>query len=531
MTAIDVTLGKPTDLGFPDAAFPFWRKYQAETVGRVRTAFDQGWEYVILNAPTGAGKSVTAVAVAQLMKTRALVLVATKLLAEQYENSLPGMVAVIKGRNNYPCAIYPDLNASNAPCDIGAGSGRRVCRFKGSYDCPYYAAKKFALRSDVVVTNYQYAFNELNWIGRLAQRRPLMILDEAHRTEQQLMQWVTIKISRQMLAECGVATPESTSFLPLTFREWQHWAARSLPQLGRELEVAEKAAEISGWDRGVVRRWRRVEAVRGKVAELSIQEKPWLVFNDKTHLLFKPIWVSDYAYRWLFKHGEVRLLMSATPPYLKTLGLEPGDCERFAVPSSFPVGNRPFVFEPLASLSWKRRHNELPLLVERCDQVFAYHAKHKGVVHTVSYWLRDAFLRLSKHKDRMMTHGTVDRTVVLERFKRSTSPVILVSPSMGEGVSLDGDLARFQIVAKVPWLSLGDEQVKARMGEDPRWYRFTAATAVIQAYGRIVRGTDDWGTTYCFDTSLRRLLAADRDMFPCWFLEAVSWNGQPLKGL
>lgn len=527
----------PIDLGFPSQLFPTWRKYQREAARCIYDALTpHGIEpddrTVVLEAPTGAGKSVTAVAVAKLLAKDlgappALILVATKVLADQYENSLPDMVAVIKGRSNYPCRIWPKLNAGIAPCDTQKGrKGRKrtVCKYKSTSKCPYYAAKQTALMAPIAVTNYQYALNELNYVGKF--QRPFLILDEAHRVEAQLMMWVAIGISRKTLAECeipGVVKVGSRR----SFTGWQNWAERVSPMMVRAELKARSAAEDHNWERGLTRQWRRIERTRDAVNRLAKLIQPWLMDHNVRRVRFRPIWVADHAQRWLFGHGQMILLMSATPPYLPALGLEEETTARLIVPSTFPVKNRPFVYEPLVDLSYKNRGADVPRLIEQCDKVFAEHPNQKGIVHTVSYKLRDVFMERSRSRNRMLTHDLANRAEVLEQFKASASPQILVSPSMGEGISLDDDLARFQIVAKVPWLSLGDRQVRARLKEDSTWYRFAAATAVVQAYGRIVRSATDWGTTYCFDQSLARLLAQEEEMFPGWFLEAVECNGEP----
>jgi Rad3-related DNA helicase len=92
---------------------------------------------------------------------------------------------------------------------------------------------------------------------------------------------------------------------------------------------------------------------------------------------------------------------------------------------------------------------------------------------------------------------------------------------MVEGFDFKDDLARWAVIAKVPFRYLGDKQVEARLAAEPDWYAMQAVISVIQACGRIVRNGGDWGTVYVLDQDFGRLIDKHRQMFPKWFLDAV----------
>ena len=70
-----------------NSIFPFEkpRKNQREIIEQIIYAFESGKRYVILNAPTGSGKSVIAYAVSKYFKT-SYILTSQKILQEQYKN-------------------------------------------------------------------------------------------------------------------------------------------------------------------------------------------------------------------------------------------------------------------------------------------------------------------------------------------------------------------------------------------------------------------------------------------------------------
>jgi len=382
--------------------------------------------------------SLLGCAVAKLLGVKALILVGTKQLSYQYEASFPDNVVVIKGRNNYPCALHPELTADLGPCTVVK---KHVCPAKIAGDCPYYAAKEQAIAADLVVTNYSYALSELNYIGKLV--RPFLILDEAHRTERELMSWINISINKKTLGKHGIRVP---SLKGLT--QWREWAIATVPRLGGILGQLAIQAETFSWDKSHMKDLQQLARAHGEVQRLSELQETWLEEYRPYSVKFKPVWVSKYAYPFLLGHCDRALLMSATPPFPETLGIQGyGTME---VPSTFPVKNRPFVNLALVKLNRQNLDSQLPRVVSETDQLISKHRAegHKGIVHTVSYRIRDHILGYSRHQDIMMTHDRSDRSEILAEFMASEGPRVLVSPSMSEGVSFDDDLARFQVIVK-----------------------------------------------------------------------------------
>lgn len=509
-----MNLGPPADLGFPPDLFPSWRNFQAEAVQEVHDQL-QSRGQVILSAPTGGGKSLIGCAVAKLLGIRALILVGTKQLSYQYEESFPENVVVMKGRGNYPCAIYPHLTADIAPCTVGD----KKCAVKFSGGCPYYAAKARALAADIVVTNYAYALNELNYIGKLKSGRPFMILDEAHRVERELMSWVNISINKKLLGKYGVRVPSLKGFT-----KWRAWATAILPKIYDITTRLAAQAKTFNWDKSFMRDWQRLDRAHKEIKKLSELGETWLEEYRPWSVQFKPVWVSKYAHPYLLGHADKVLLMSATPPFPETLGIRGhGSIE---VPSTFPVRNRPFVNVASVKLNRKTLEAQLPKVVSECDHLISKHRAegHKGVCHTTSYHIRDYILAYSSHQDIMMTHDQKDRSEVLAEFMESEGPRVLVSPSMSEGVSFDDDRARFSIIVKTPFLSLGDPQVRARANENRNWYMHATINSLTQTYGRVVRSPTDWASTYYLDGHLKWLVGRYKGYFQRWFLESIVWG-------
>lgn len=510
------------------SAFPYreYRPGQKEAIDAARDAFAAGKRFVVIEAPTGSGKSGIAVTLARESGS-AYIVTAQKLLQEQYVSDFRDL-ALMKGRANYPCLIAP-THAAAAPCL----AGRKLPECE---DCPYFTAKDVAIAAQGTTMNYAYYLAELNWSGGFGERE-LLVLDEAHNAEAVLMSFVQATVSDQALAGAGVQLR-----LPQLADEegWFDWAEELLPHLDRRAgDLEERIREVPiASEIGIAhlrtRQW--VESTARRLHEVISSRDDgstdWVVDatrnRDGQAVTFKPVRVNAFAQDALFRHGRRVLMLSATildpDTYLHSLGIDSDDAEVITVPSHFPVANRPVRLRPSARLTRHYLEQELPLLTEAVRRVMEEHPGEKGVIHTHSYriaaWLHRNLPPLQR--DRIVTHtDSSGRDAALYRHMSSPDATVLLTPSMTEGVDLADDLSRWQIICKIPYANLGDAQVRARMEQDPQWYDWRTCLSIVQAYGRSVRGHDDYAVTYLLDADFPKFLRRQLGRLPGWFTEAV----------
>jgi len=148
----------------------------------------------------------------------------------------------------------------------------------------------------------------------------------------------------------------------------------------------------------------------------------------------------------------------------------------------------------------------------------------RGIIHTVSYALGDTLRDLS---NRLIFHSSIDKEVQFQKFI-DTPGSVFVSPSSTRGVDLKGDLSRWAVILKCPYLSLGDYHIQQRLFNSGRWgqlwYSSQAIDNIVQASGRIVRDFDDYGTVYILDTQVGKLLEKNSGLFPRWYREAIEYE-------
>jgi Rad3-related DNA helicase len=110
---------------------------------------------------------------------------------------------------------------------------------------------------------------------------------------------------------------------------------------------------------------------------------------------------------------------------------------------------------------------------------------------------------------------------MLKMHFESEEPTVIVSPSMDTGVSFDNDKARFQIIAKVPYPSLGSQKNKMRQSNNPDWYSWKTVSGLVQMTGRPVRSNTDYADTIIIDGGFGDVIKHSSHFLPDWIQDAI----------
>lgn len=554
------------------------RPQQTHFLERAADAYRRGKRVVVGELPTGAGKTDACKTLANALRSEGkatFMLTSQKILQDQYATEYPSPdIETIKGRANYPCT-HPDAHPD------GQNAADGVCRRKSKgilsscidvdvagpiaraadltvmqaavalalphtcHACPYWAQLQKTHDAAISLFNFS-SFLFQQRIGRFAPRA-LMIVDEAHNTEQQLMNFVTLELSEWTLSLVDVKITRDIR----TKAEFLDWLAETdlLQLVARKLKAAQAETEDDTDSDDEDLSAAEVDALKeldGKLANfLTFLEKTeWILevvkYNDKRtgderrKIVARPLYAKDFAQDLLFRHAERLCFMSATildvEVWARNLGLSMDEVELIRTPCDFPVANRPIYKDYAGNMGFKYFTKEQnpkdptePKFVRKVAEILERHKGQRGIIHCHSFSLAKILYQQIEgpHADRLLfqEHFENKDEMLAEHARRTDS--VIVAPAMHEGLDLRGDLSRFQIIAKMPWPNMQDRVIKQRMDRDSAWYSWLCALKIVQSYGRSVRSRDDWATTYLLDAGFESFLWKSAKMLPDWFHEAL----------
>ncbi len=522
--------------------FPFSepRMGQLDIIQEIQQAIDNGSQYILLEAGTGTGKSAIATTLASIYQS-AYILTMTKQLQSQYGFQFG--YPLVKGRGNFSCKETGlEDGCDMGTCQTTPGRQKFVCEFgisKSPFDggslafedafdvpiyfrsqdkCNYWRQKAKAVKSPITLMNYDYALLELNYVKHFGKRR-LMILDEAHNIENKLMQRLEVNIyDKRLEKDVNTIIPSSMLadedpldwilFLESIYDSYKEIAVQKMPKNKAD----------------------RINRTKLRLQELltNLEDKPdnWVVDPITGGVSFKPLKVDMYATDRLFRHADICLFMSATildqDLFCQWLGIDPEKTYNIQIKSPFPPSSRPIHLRIAGNMSQRSIQRTAPRSIPILKKIIEHHEHEKGLIHTHNYKCQRYIMNKIRNS-RLIDHNTLNRESKLHQFEESEKSLVLVSPSMSEGVDLPYEKCQFQVIYKIPFPYLGDRQVSQRKLKDPKWYAYKTVMTLIQAYGRGMRAEDDHCETYIIDGNIRMLFSNRlyRPLVPEFFKEAV----------
>lgn len=548
------------------------REQQKQVVDAIHQNWDK-YDYFALSLPTGVGKTYIATSIAANVGN-AYILTSTLQLQTQYEKSWFELVN-LKGRGNYTCQLNTAFTVDAAPC---SAEPELVKLCKRDQLCSYYNQKDKALKAQSMITNPVYMLysthcgfakdeEETQWI-----RRSVLIVDEAHNLENHLVQFAESDVDPEALAkDFGInasefkftGDPENDYMLVVRLQEVLMNKAEEMAVKIQEEFPAQKFfsdGEMKSWARGMTEKVaERVKKMNAKAYQLDKAIQPlkiffhthntpeelsrrWLVskYPDKNVLKLAPIY-GDFLFKEYFgKLADKFVFLSATlgskESFCKEIGIDLSECFYVETDSPFPPEKSPVIVMPSIKLSKAVYDENVKKVGKLIDEILKLHPNERGIIHCTTYDLQtQIFNRVGPEnrkrllcRDMDSLNGIASTTQYPKRYKNGELLTIheneggaygsvLLSPSMMEGVDLFDDLARFQVIIKLPWSNLGDARIKAKSQLDNNWYTNKMWVSIMQASGRSTRHEEDSSITYILDSNFKYFYQQWQNKLPDWF--------------
>jgi Rad3-related DNA helicase len=534
------------------------RKEQKEALSFIESEYQKNKlnKFFLLNLPVGSGKSHLALMIADWYKknvnrmARVDIITNSKILQDQYSGEYES-ICDLKGKENYECQSYS--------CSCAQGSEFNRLNKTSCESCPYSNARESYISGGVSLTNFYLYILYAMYNPKLMESRDarVLIVDEAHEFDDVMSDFVSIKITETIVKKFkfsneyeimkrlkGVTSisnyVEFLKFLAseilTTIESMENGmssAPRNVKEDKRDLKIS-KVLKTKNMDVKIMQLATDLKQYQTKI-EIFLKEykenpNNWVLetnYNEKLRqkeLSLEPIWAYDYLDKYVFSHYDMVILMSGTildkNLFCQLNGLDVTKAVYYSIRSPFNPKNRPIYYMPVGKMSYKSKEETFKRYIPYIQKLLDKYKNKKGIIHTNSFELAK-WIEGSIKDPRLIFHDSTNKDEMLRFHKESDKPTVIVSPSMDTGVSFDNDDARFQIIAKVPYPSLGSQKNKLRQSNNPDWYSWKTVSGIVQMTGRPVRSNLDYADTIIIDGSFGDVIKHSSHFLPDWIQEAI----------
>lgn len=512
------------------------RPQQQEILSFVKDSIAEDKKFIMVDAPTGVGKSYAAIMIADWYqrtinrRAKTDVITNTKILQDQYIRDFT-FAANLKGKNNYWCR---ENNMGCGDAQILNKAADRKCK-----SCPHKIAQSRFIRNPLSLTNFHliisYSMYSPDLMAERASR--LLIIDEAHAFEEAFCDFIASVFSERSLKLLDI---------------WHDWMEKDLDSIDSIEELAKwtetiviplmesKAMQLIDEAKITKNRSKKLDLIKKAdhldksmckysrfVKDDHNYSTNWIFEKDldqygKTRILVEPIWGNIYLKEMFWDKYDHVIFMSGTildrELFSFIMGIDSQESTYLSLSCPFEAQKRPVIYLKFGKMSYYNKKESFSRAVPIIEKILEKNLVNKGIIHTSNYEFSN-WIKSSIKDRRLIFHDSSTREKSLEHHLNTTQETVLVSPSMINGVDLKDDLSRFQVILKIPFPNLSSTKIKKRLETRPEWYNWKTLIDLLQSYGRSIRNDDDWAETYILDECFDQVL--NNKMVPSYFLEAL----------
>ena len=533
-------------LSFPEGYTP--RTNQIKILTEIEKGITSGQKFMIVNAPTGAGKSFIGKTISNYVKAPTpefvdqvneyivynkefepdiddrrgvFALTITKSLQDQYVETFDD-TGVLKGQGNYICDLDNISSVDTAPCNF-IPNQKKSCW--ACNRCSYYNDRNNMLVQRFSTLNYSMFFA----LPENVKHRKVLILDEGSELEEQLVAQFTCNIDFKILQQHDIdfdvfpVNDEDRESVAKWVGDTTQKCVERLQSYARELKDLASKKSSQQYKKAQSNYSFLLNYTRSiNLLRTTFFQANYIISKESTTIKFIPLYVNKLS-SYLFDYADHVVILSATivdcESYARILGID--DYRYISVKSEYDPQKAPILVKADQKINYANQQKMLPVMVKQIKQLMDEHADQKGIIHTHTQMFAD-FIKDNIDSDRLLVRTAgVTNEDIMEKHMATDEPTILVSPSMTYGVDLKEELGEFQIIMKTPWLPTKEPRTERMMKFSNSWYVNKMLCTLIQACGRIIRSENCTGPTYILDGGVLPALMKSKKKLPESFLNRI----------
>lgn len=527
----------------------------------------------VMNAPTGSGKSITAMICAGVLHKyfdkKSYILVSDLSLFDQYvadfqKYGLDKDWGYLKGKDTYTCDLS-NTCISCGMCQINQVSANKLgnCSDQEVRDmgypcaikCKYIQDRKKAINAPVTLMTYKLYLIQRNYVADVLgsyafEQRDFVICDEAHKLNEIIQQHFAPSIPHtlpkfmQTLDEYAKTKNIKVDTSSLSDIASKLIASDNqydtVKQMYRYEQILDEYTKINDILRKETKANQKFKENKKYLSAGNTARDTHCKFDDMFELIkvlgtkiivktdnekdttIKCVYEGDMIRHYFHEKSGCELMMSATmgnlDVYKTMVGLiyeSSRDYKKIVIPSTFDFSKSPIYYSTKNHMSYVNKAKALPEIIKQIIHICEKHKDERGIIQTGNYE------NVKKLKEKLpcnlrnriifyFTSQEKDKAIV-EYLKSKNS--ILCGPTLLEGLNFDGDKCRFAICMKLPYASLADNFVKAKKSVYKDWYVSDVVARLEQGIGRLVRYNGDYGIMYILDGCVSNIVNGQNRSF------------------
>lgn len=448
---------------------------------------------LIINAPTGTGKSLVARAIQ--LETNAAIINPNNILIKQNLEDYPEVNHLI-GKVHFSCE-------SSGNCDSHYKHTKNYCE-----GCPYQRNKQQALLGAPTLFN-PYSYIMLKRFAKEYKPPQTIVIDEFHQCLSMFRSLSVLNLKRD---EWAIPSNIYSEF------ELILWLGEKKKILVEKYDEALRVADHESV-RTLGRQKMECERILFMfLNDISCAYADFLEDSIQIGYVFLPHWVQQHL-----RDSERKILLSATS-FSSDIQEILGTDEYITLNLESPIDkhSRPIFYRPS---SYNMAYEDDPVpedIVTSIEEIVAKHPGLNTIVH-VTYALQEK-LR-GKFTIPVIQHTKETKNEALEQFKRQGG--VFIASGFSEGIDLKDDLCRLTIIPTLQYPNVKSGYVSKRMSvkSGHRWYVEQTIKTLCQQVGRSTRNENDWSYTYILDNRFSKLVNNNQWIIPTSFTESIVWSG------
>ena len=533
------------------------RKEQQEAIDLIlKNIEDDGIENIILDAPTGSGKSIIAMYISNYFYEKhqktGYILTSNLALQDQYESDFyrfnqPNFIS-LKGYQNYTCSVS-GTSVKDGFCRSYDLPMAQVKKLDCYGNCSYYKRRSGAISSPTALLNYQYWLTQKNYVqikfgSSSFKRRDFIFFDEAHNIDMILhnhfVSYLNKNLDTDLKKIYSIFTKHKINYNPHFFTSdynYLRFNNTTKDHIKKLNEIYIKFKEIRENCNAVKNEY--YKTVNLKIPNMSptmIEEialinsiydcickiedflsyivdenrlQDIVITKNDESIHYNSVDSRKYFALFFHKHcPPIKIFMSATWGsnfgfIMKNYSLDPNKTKVIRVDPNWNFDKSPIYFmKKSGEMTYNKKYYSINTNLSILEKVIKNHEHENGIIHTVNYEISSLIKDRIKDPRLIYYHGSKEKEEAIEKFLNHGG--ILVGPSHFEGMNFENDTSRFQVIMKVPYMTLADSFVSEKSKRNPMWYNWKTFLTLLQSVGRSVRNDSDWCKTYIIDGSFER---------------------------